>query len=477
MMGISLNNTQKERRVDLWLLLSYLFLVIVGWLNIYSAVYSEDHTFIFDFSQRYGMQFVWICISLAVAIAILYIINPAVYLTLSPIFYIVMLFLLFAVIFLGREVNGSKSWFFIGSFGLQPAEFSKISTSLLLASFMGRYGFSLSNRNDAFKAILIVLIPILLIVMERETGSALVYLGLILVFYLMGLSGWVLVLAFSIIALFITTIIYSPLVALICALSLVVLIKFIVDQDIKFLLTIIPILVLAAFIPRLGVGFLSDFKSEVVAIILIIPHTLWWLKSLLQNRSTGKTKWLLISVVCAVLVIFSVNFLFNEVLQPHQRARIENLLGITEDLQGIGYNVHQSKIAIGSGGLIGKGFLNGTQTKYNFVPEQSTDFIFCTIGEEWGFVGSLIILLVYIFLIIRIIILASKNSDMFTRIYGWCVASIFIMHVFINIGMTMGLVPVIGIPLPFLSYGGSGMLSFTLLLFIFIRLDMNRQQK
>jgi rod shape determining protein RodA len=235
------------------------------------------------------------------------------------------------------------------------------------------------------------------------------------------------------------------------------------------------------FIPRLAqieaLGFLNSLKPEVWALIIMVPHLFFWLKDVLAKRERPGGRYALISLAAAVIMVFSVNIIFDKVLQPHQKARIENLLGITEDLQGIGYNVHQSKIAIGSGGFTGKGFLNGTQTKYNFVPEQSTDFIFCTVGEEWGFLGCIVLLGVYIFLITRIIHLASKNSDAFTRIYGYCVASFFLMHVVINIGMTMGLLPVIGIPLPFLSYGGSGMMSFTILLFIFIRLDMERQNK
>lgn len=467
--------------MDFGLLLSYLFLVLYGWLNIYSAVYSEEHASILDFSQRYGLQFIWIMISFGVAIILLYIISPKNLAPLSPLFYLAMLVLLAAVIFLGKEVNGSRSWFFIGSFGFQPAEFSKITTALLLSFIMSRYGFSLSNRKDAVKAALVVLVPILLIVMEKETGSALVYLGLILVFYMEGLAGWVIVLGLSLIAMFVLTIALSPLTAIVCALSAACIIRFFLSRRLVWLLTAIPVIVLICYIPKLSalesLGFLKALKPQVWALILFVPHFILWVRDFLAKRDERGSGRLILSLMCAVAMVFSVNFIFTKVLQPHQRARIENLFGITEDLQGIGYNVHQSKIAIGSGGLVGKGFLNGTQTKYNFVPEQSTDFIFCTVGEEWGFVGSIVLLAVYIFLILRIIHLASRNQDSFSRIYGYCVASIFLMHVVINIGMTMGLLPVIGIPLPFLSYGGSGMMSFTILLFIFIRLDMERQNR
>ena len=420
-------------------------------------------------------------ISLGIAILLLYIINPRSFQPLSLLFYLGMLALLAAVIFLGKEVNGSKSWFYIGSFGLQPAEFSKITTSLLLAYVMSRYGFSLTNRRDAVRAALVVIVPILLILLEKETGSALVYVGLILVFYMEGLAGWVIVAGLTLIAMFVITIALSPLTAVVCALSAAVIIRYFLSRRLIWLLTAIPIIVLVCYIPKLSgmeyFSFLQTLKPEVWAVLLFIPHLVLWLRDLLSRRDERGSGRLMISLLCAIAMVFSVNFIFNKVLQPHQRARIENLFGITEDLQGIGYNVHQSKIAIGSGGLTGKGFLNGTQTKYNFVPEQSTDFIFCTVGEEWGFLGSIALLAVYIFLILRIIHLASKNADAFSRIYGYCVASIFLMHVVINIGMTMGLLPVIGIPLPFLSYGGSGMVSFTILLFIFIRLDMERQNK
>ena len=479
--GMSYGRTPRARKVDFGLLLSYLFLVLYGWLNIYSAVYSEEHASILDFSQRYGLQFIWIMISFGVAIILLYIISPKNLAPLSPLFYLAMLVLLAAVIFLGKEVNGSRSWFFIGSFGFQPAEFSKITTALLLSFIMSRYGFSLSNRKDAVKAALVVLVPILLIVMEKETGSALVYLGLILVFYMEGLAGWVIVLGLSLIAMFVLTIALSPLTAIVCALSAACIIRFFLSRRLVWLLTAIPVIVLICYIPKLStlesLSFLKALKPQVWALILFVPHFILWVRDFLAKRDERGSGRLILSLMCAVAMVFSVNFIFTKVLQPHQRARIENLFGITEDLQGIGYNVHQSKIAIGSGGLVGKGFLNGTQTKYNFVPEQSTDFIFCTVGEEWGFVGSIVLLAVYIFLILRIIHLASRNQDCFSRIYGYCVASIFLMHVVINIGMTMGLLPVIGIPLPFLSYGGSGMMSFTILLFIFIRLDMERQNR
>lgn len=474
MSGYNSNN----RRIDLGLVLSYFFLIMFGWMNIYSAVFSEEHPMIFDLSQRYGMQFIWICISLIIGVLIIYIIDSKIYNVLSPAFYGVMLVLLAAVIFTGREVNGSRSWFFIGSLGLQPAEFSKITTSLFLSYQMSKYTFRMTNTKEAVKAALIVMIPILLIVMQNETGSALVYLGLIFVFFMEGLNGWVLIYFFFLIAMFVVTIAFSPLIAIICTFAAITVIRGIVNKKLGNVIVTLPALVIMAFLPSLMklkfLSFMSVMKPEIWAIIISVPYIVAWLRYCLIYR-VKTYRYLFISLVTALAFIMSVNFFFNKILQPHQKARIENLLGITDDPQGIGYNVHQSKIAIGSGGFLGKGFLHGTQTKYNFVPEQSTDFIFCTVGEEWGLWGSLIVIGVYLYLIIRILILSDKNPDDFARIYGYCVASIFFMHFFINIGMTMGLMPVIGIPLPFLSYGGSSMLSFTILLFIFIRLDMERQ--
>ena len=481
MRGAAYTNSPKARRVDLGLVLSYLFLVTFGWLNIYSAVYSEEHAFILDFSQRYGLQFIWICISLGVALTLIYLVNPRNLPPLSPVFYVIMLVLLAAVIFLGKEVNGSRSWFFIGSFGLQPAEFSKITTALLLAFIMSQYGFSLFNRKDVVRSALVVLIPIILILLERETGSTLVYVGLILVFYMEGLAGWVILLGVGLIAMFVITIAASPLAALVCAFGICSIVRFFLNRNLLWLLISIASTVLMCYIPELSktetFGFLNILKPEIWALVIMTPYIVFWVKDIFVRKESREGRYLIFCLALAVVMVFSVNLIFDKVLQPHQKARIENLLGITEDLQGIGYNVHQSKIAIGSGGFTGKGFLNGTQTKYNFVPEQSTDFIFCTVGEEWGFLGSVLLLAVYIFMITRIIHLASKNKDAFTRIYGYCVASIFLMHVMINMGMTMGLLPVIGIPLPFLSYGGSSMMSFTILLFIFVRLDMERQMK
>lgn len=464
-------------KIDIPLVICYLLLVFIGWINIFASVYSEEHSSIFDMSQRYGMQFIWILTAIVLAVSILFLLNPKIYSVLSPPIYLFVCVLLIAVTFLGKEVNGSHSWFQIGPVSFQPAEISKISTSLFLAYIMSKYNFRLGKMQDALSVAITILVPMALIILEKETGSALVYCGFIFLLYREGLSGWVLVFGMLSILLFVVTLAISPLAAIIILFALSGIINGIyTGRILQHLCVIIPVSVLLGFMPALSREFipsLAQFGFEYIALGVTMGIALLTIVKF-KGKRVRHLKYLMLGFVCSIILIFSVQFIFNNILQPHQRSRIENLLGIKEDLMGAGYNVHQSKIAIGSGGFIGKGFLKGTQTKFDFVPEQSTDFIFCTVGEEWGFLGSVLVLSIYMFLITRLIILSERQKDRFARIYGYCVACCFFMHVFINIGMTMGLVPVIGIPLPLLSYGGSSLWSFTVLLFIFIKLDMER---
>lgn len=467
----------KIGNIDLPLVICYLLLVFIGWINIFASVYSEEHSSIFDMSQRYGMQFIWIMTAFVLAVSILFLLNPKIYSVLSPPIYLFVCILLVAVIFLGKEVNGSNSWFRLGPVSFQPAEVSKISTSLFLAYIMSKYNFRLGRMRDAISVALAILIPMAIIVMEKETGSALVYCGFVFLLYREGLSGWFLIFGLMSILLFVVTLAVSPLAAFIIIFAAAAVINGIYTRRLwVHLAAALPVCAAMSLLPYLQNRFLPDFtavKVEYIALgIMTAATALTFIK--FKGRRARHLKYLITGIVCSVILVFSVEFIFNNILQPHQRSRIENLLGIKEDLMGAGYNVHQSKIAIGSGGFTGKGFLNGTQTKFDFVPEQSTDFIFCTVGEEWGFLGSVAVVAIYMFLITRLIILSERQKDRFTRIYGYCVACCFFMHFFINIGMTMGLVPVIGIPLPLLSYGGSSLWSFTILLFIFIRLDMER---
>lgn len=464
-------------KIDVPLVICYLILVFIGWINIFASVYTEEHGSIFDISQRYGMQFIWIVSALFLAASILFILNPRIYTVLPPLIYAGVGILLVAVIFLGKEVNGSHSWFQIGPVRFQPAEISKISTSLLLAYLMSKYGFKLGKMRDAISVAITILVPMALIVLEKETGSALVYCGFIFLLYREGLSGWVLMFGLISILLFVVTLAISPLASIIVLLVIGGIINGVYTGKLLLHLgIIIPVALLFGFMPMIAGKFIPSLTPEHIEYIAIGISGIMAILALIKYRRTRTKhiKYLFLGFICSMALILSVQFIFNNILQPHQRSRIENLLGIKEDLMGAGYNVHQSKIAIGSGGLWGKGFLNGTQTKFNFVPEQSTDFIFCTVGEEWGFAGSVLVICIYLYLICRLIILSERQKDKFVRIYGYCVACCFFMHFFINIGMTMGLVPVIGIPLPLLSYGGSSLWSFTILLFIFIRLDMER---
>ena len=466
----------KFGKMDIPLVVSWLLLIFIGWINIFASIYSEEHSTIFDMSQRYGMQFIWIITAMVLAACILFLFNSKIYSVFSTPIYLFVCALLVAVIFLGKEVNGSNSWFRLGPVSFQPAEISKISTSLFLAHLMSKYSFKLTRLKDAVSVALAILVPMAIIVMEKETGSALVYCGFIFLLYREGLSGWFLIFGILSIVLFVVTLAVSPLAALIILFALSGIVNGIYTRRLWLhLAVLIPMATLLGFLPAIMNAVAPEFPVEVeymALVLMAIPVIFSIVK--FSGKRMKHLKFLITGFICSIILVFSVQFIFNNILQHHQRERIENLLGIKEDLMGAGYNVHQSKIAIGSGGFAGKGFLNGTQTKFDFVPEQSTDFIFCTVGEEWGFIGSVIVIGIYIFLITRLIILSERQKDRFTRIYGYCVACCFFMHFFINIGMTMGLVPVIGIPLPLLSYGGSSLWSFTILLFIFIKLDMER---
>ena len=459
-----------RKTIDWKLVICYLLLVLIGWANIYSSVQATDSTALFDFSNRSGKQFVWIATSLIMAGAILFFISPRAYEGLSLFIYGFTIVLLLAVIFLGVEVKGSRSWFAFGPIRFQPAEISKISTSLLLATVMSQLGYRISRFKDFIVTALIILVPMGIIIMQSETGSALVYVGFIFMLYREGLSGWLIFLIGMAILLFILTLTSSGFVAILVAMGVGSLCIFLYTGRFKWWAFIgIPLIVGAAFMPRFLPSGINPTYILLGLLALLIPLVAYWA---FRERSRFAILGL-ISTIAGVILVFSTDYIFNKVLQDHQRGRIEVLLGMKEDPSGVGYNVNQSKIAIGSGGFFGKGYMNGTQTTFGFVPEQSTDFIFCTIGEEWGFVGSVFVILLYVFLIWRIVHNAERSREAFTRIYGYCVACCIFMHLFINVGMTLGLMPVIGIPLPLVSYGGSSLWAFTIMIFIFIALDRN----
>jgi rod shape determining protein RodA len=416
----------RERRgilhnIDWLTVFLFLLLAVIGWINIYSAVYNEEHSSIFDFSQRYGKQLIWIFAAIGIALIII-IIDASFFTTFAYVIYGISILSLLAVLVVGTEIAGSKSWFQLGSIAIQPAEFAKFTTCLALARYLSTFNVSLSSFRTKLIASLIILLPASLVLLQNDAGSALVYAVFILVLFREGLTGNILLVGISIAVLFVITLLMNKLY-------------------------IIAILV---FLAALMFYFMKRNRSNILTLIAML--------------------------VLAVGFVYSVDYAFENVLEPHQKKRINVLLGKEHDLRGAGYNVHQSKIAIGSGGFFGKGFLQGTQTKYDFVPEQDTDFIFCTIGEEWGYIGSLVLIILFITLLIRLIRLAERQRSDFSRIYGYGVVSIIFFHFMVNIGMTIGLLPVIGIPLPFISYGGSSLWAFTMLLFIFIRQDASRIQ-
>lgn len=416
-----------KQTLDWRIIICYLAITLIGCLSIYAATQASEPASFLD--SRCGKQLMWLGISSGFALLVLFVINAKFWEFIAPLGYIVIVCLLVIVIFVGGDVKGSHSWFKLGPVSFQPAEVSKITTSLMLALVMGAQGFKLSRTKDFLKVAAVIGIPILAILGENETGSALVYVGYIFVLYREGLSGWWIALIGLAILLFILTLTTNWWISLI----------------------VLGVLCLIYCIAALRQ---SARRARVVKRNIIL-------------RTLGV-------LVAGAMLIFATDFLFHKVLKDHQRGRIEVLLGLREDPKGLGYNVRQSMIAIGSGGFFGKGFLNGTQTTFGYVPEQETDFIFCTIGEEWGFFGCFVVILLYVFLIYSIIQSAEKSREAFTRIYGYCVSSCLFMHLFINIGMTIGLMPVIGIPLPMLSYGGSSLLAFTLQIFIFLAL--NRQE-
>lgn len=415
------NREDVLQNIDWVLVLLYLVLVAMGWFNIYAAVYNDEHQSIFDTTQSYGMQLVWIVSSLVIGFMIL-VIDGEFFPKFAYVLYGAFIVLLLVVIVAGVEVKGSRSWIGVGSFRIQPAEFAKFATNLALAKFLSNINVKFELLSTKLKAAAIFIIPALIIILQNETGSALVYGSFILVLYREGLSGNILLIGVGMVVLFIAALL--------------------VDEWI--LLTILGVLAVGSFL------FIRFRRNNILTVLGLL--------------------------IGASAYVHSVDYTFTNILEPHQKKRINVLLGKEIDPKGAGYNVNQSMIAIGSGGLLGKGYLNGTQTKYNYVPEQSTDFIFCTVGEEWGFLGSIFVLGLFVILLLRIIFLAERQRSPFTRIYGYGLASIIFLHVAINIGMTVGLAPVVGIPLPFFSYGGSSLWSFTVLTFIFIRLDAYRFQ-
>lgn len=462
-------------RLDKASLLVFLLLIIIGWLNIYAAVYNEEHFRIVDLSQRYGKQLIWIIAALVIAVFVV-VIDTRFYLFFAYFVYGGLILLLLLVLILGKNINGARSWFEIGSLSLQPSEFAKFGTALALAAF-------LNSKKDVlkrFRVLLIssgiILLPAILITFQPDLGSAVVYFALFIVLFRVGMSSYVFVSAIILLILFFFTLLFNSLYLNIGLIAASFILAWVVTRKWKLCLEGFGIFVLTSIIVYLFNSLI--FKTLSDEHILFLSVILSGVAYSFYFYSKKAVSLLMIFIFLAGSLIFvnSVDFAFNNILKPHQKERVEIMLGIKSDPHGTGYNVNQSIISVGSGGFTGKGYLKGTQTKFKFVPAQSTDFIFCTIGEEWGFVGSFVIIGLYVFLLLRLIMLAERQRSLFSRIYGYGVVSILFVHFFINMGMAIGIVPVIGIPLPFLSYGGSSLWGFTILLFIFLRLDASRTE-
>ena len=448
-------------------------MVAFGWMNIYSANIMEADSGIFDFTQRFGKQLIWISASVLLA-ALLFVLDAKFFIYFSYLLYGLLVVVLLGVLLFGTEVNGARSWFVIGGFQFQPSEFAKPVTALALARLLTSHNFELGKLVNLLKAGAIILVPPLLIMLQPDLGSTLVYFAFILVLFREGFSTNVMLMLAVLLFLFFATLLLDKvIILLIIVLTGLVIYLFISKSPRKTAIMAACILGLSgAFwgLDRLVDIGLSLFR---IGLVSLVPVVMVLAVKGFRGRFYGQLK-ILAGVIIAVAFIVSVDFAMHNILKPHQQHRILVTLGLEHDPQGVGYNVNQSKIAIGSGGFSGKGYLNGTQTKLHFVPEQSTDFIFCTVGEEWGFLGTSFVILLYVGLMLRMIMLAERQRSSFSRVFGYGFISILFMHFLINIGMTVGMLPVIGIPLPFFSYGGSSLWAFTLFLFIFLRLDASR---
>lgn len=473
--------------VDWIILVIYLLLITAGWLSIYGASYDYEHqSSLFDLSGRAGMQLVWMGISISVGFILLKL-DSSVYDIFAYLIYAFFIILLIVTVIVAPDIKGSRSWLVItNSIRLQPAEFAKFAVALVLARFINSYNFKLLTVKNLTIIVGMIVLPMVLILLQKETGSALVYTAFVLVLYREGLPGMVLFSGLCAVILFVIGLKYSEVEMGMLTLGECMSVLFIIIVTAFLIVSFrrnyrAALFILGGTAIYGGICYLLHFVGvdvdwglmSIIAILALLIYLV-----VLAIRSLSKVYALLaVFAICSMAYVSSVHYVFSDVLQPHQQIRIKVSLGMEEDLMGAGYNVNQSKIAIGSGGFSGKGFLNGTQTKLKYVPEQDTDFIFCTVGEEQGFIGSVLTLIAFTILIIRIFYLSERQKNTFGRVYGYGVASIFLFHLTINVGMVTGLLPVIGIPLPFFSYGGSSILGFSILLFIFLRLDMTRKRR
>jgi rod shape determining protein RodA len=454
----------------------FFLLMVIGWVNIYAAVFDESATEGFSFASRYGSQLIWIGVCVVASVVIMLIDDIYYHIASYPL-YVFMVLMLIATLLVGTEVNGAKSWIRFGGFQVQPVEFAKFATALAMAKLISSYSFSLANMRSLLSVAAVIGIPGIIIILQNDTGSAIVFAAFVLVLFREGLNGWLYIGIGMLIFLFVFSFVLTPGALLACIILICVLMEAIMHRRWK---------ISAVYIA--GVAFFSTLLHLLLNALFTESIDFYWSLLVCSLLSLGvvalhawreRLKTMLFPLaffVGSLVFTGATDYVFDNMLQLHQQKRILNLLGVESDTQKWGYNVNQSKIAIGSGGFWGKGYLDGTQTQYNFVPEQSTDFIFCTVGEEWGFVGSAVVLLLFGWLIVRLVIMGERQQEPFGRVYCYCVAAIFLFHVIVNVGMAIGIMPVIGIPLPLFSYGGSSLLAFTILFFVAIKLDSRKRE-
>ncbi|MBR4064370.1 MAG: rod shape-determining protein RodA [Tidjanibacter sp.] len=464
-------DSTRGHRTDWLSVLIFLALMVIGWVNIYAAVYDDSAVGGFAWGSQYGMQLIWICISLLIAGVIMLIDKIYIHQWTYPI-YVVLFLLLLSTLVIGKEVNGAKAWLVLGPVSLQPAEFMKLGVSLALARYMSEYSFSLRNPRSLLGVAVILALPMGVIMLQPDMGSAIVYCSFLVMFYREGLNKWVYYILCVVVAVFLLSFFLTPSALLVLLLVLCVVWQALANGNLRESIIYLAAVLLISGVIYFGINYLLLGNITYYSALLwtVIPSLVVVAIYAFRTRLMSIYAFMAL-LVGSILFSTAVDYVFNDLLAIHQQKRILDLLGIEQDPQNWGYNVNQSKIAIGSGGFSGKGFLEGTQTKYDFVPEQSTDFIFCTVGEEWGFLGSSLVLILFAILITRLMIMGERQGEPFKRIYCYSVAGIFLFHVAINVGMTIGLMPVIGIPLPLFSYGGSSLLAFTVLFFIAVKLD------
>jgi rod shape determining protein RodA len=470
-----------KRAVNIWQdidkvsIFLFLTLLVLGWLNIYAAVFNEDHRGLLDLTQRYGKQFIWIIASILIAVFIV-IIDNRFYFFFGYFIYAGFILILALVLILGKDINGARSWFEFGSFNLQPSEFAKAGTALALARYLNSRSGELTNLRVLIPALVIIMIPAFLTAVQPDFGSVIVYMSFFLVLFREGLSPYIFISGFLMILLFFVTLLVNNLYITIALTVIAFLFLWYALRNPKVCLIGLGILLF-----NIGSLYILDhyiIKKLGLEIVIMLGLVFsgfeyaWYI----YRQKAGAILVVYLFLLASVLYVNTVNYTYNNLLKQHHKDRVGILLGLKTDTHKAGYNVNQSVISIGSGGFTGKGYLRGTQTKFKFVPAQATDFIFCTVGEEWGFLGSIVVIGLYVALLLRLIFLAERQRSSFSRVYGYGVISVFLTHFFVNIGMVLGLVPVIGIPLPFFSYGGSSLWGFTIMLFIFLRLDGSRTE-